>query len=203
MRTPVISRSLPSFPSPMSRLCRLAGLAAGLALTGCSWMPSLPSLPESPTLRSAVTWLAPYKPDVVQGNVVTTEQIKLIKVGMTRAQVRDVLGSPLIADAFHAQRWDYIFTLQRQGYEPIKRALVVSFDKDAVSKVDAPDLPSESDFVASISRTPLPTHSPKLELTDGERSALPAPKPLPASATAASAAAGATRTYPPLEPQTP
>ena len=71
---------------------------------------------------------------------------------MTRSQVRDVLGSPLLTDIFHADRWDYIFTIRRQGAEPQRRSVVVRFDGDALKSIDAGDeLPTEREFVASIS----------------------------------------------------
>jgi outer membrane protein assembly factor BamE len=198
MRTPVSSRS--SLPS--SRVRAAAGLTLAsvlaLALGGCAnW-----SSPEPATARGFMAFVLPYKPDVVQGNVVTTEQIALVKPGMNRLQVRDILGTPLVADPFHAQRWDYVFSMKRQGYETIQRSFFVVFDGDAVEKVEAPVLPTENEFVTLIARHPLPDSSPKLELTDAERAALPAPKPV-AVADAASAAApsGPTRDYPPLEPR--
>jgi outer membrane protein assembly factor BamE len=197
MRTTVSPR-----PSSSSRIRAAIGVALApalaLALGGCStWQ-----TPEPVTPRGFMAFLLPYKPDIVQGNVVTTEQISLIKPGMNRVQVRDILGTPLIADPFHAQRWDYVFSMKRQGYEPIQRSFFVVFDGDAVEKVEAPALPTENDFVTLIARHPLPTSVPKLELTDAERAALPAPKAV-AVADAASAAApsGPTRDYPPLEPR--
>jgi outer membrane protein assembly factor BamE len=75
---------------------------------------------------------------------------------------------------------------------------VVVFDKDAVEKIDAPPLPSEDEFVASISRRKLPEKTPKLALSDAERAALPVPAPA-ASAASAAGPTGATRSYPPLE----
>jgi outer membrane protein assembly factor BamE len=185
MRTTVFSRF-----SPLT-----AGLLAAFALGGCS------SFNEPTSLKGFIAFVAPYKPDVIQGNVVTTEQIAQIKPGMSRAQVREALGSPLITDPFHGDRWDYVFTLRRQGFDDQQRSFVVLFDKDQVQKIDAPVLPSEDEFVAAISRKKLPTSTPKLELTDAERAALPAPVAIAAD-TAASAAVlpGATRAYPPLEP---
>jgi outer membrane protein assembly factor BamE len=79
----------------------------------------------------------------------------------------------------------------------------VLFDKDEVLKIDAPTLPTEDEFVASISRKKLPTSIPKLELTDAERAALPAPVTVAAPAASAVALEGPTRTYPPLETPTP
>jgi outer membrane protein assembly factor BamE len=172
-------------------------IAASLALGGCSSWRNEPT-----TIKGFLAWIAPYKPDIVQGNVVTTEQISQIKPGMTRLQVRDILGTPLITDPFHAQRWDYVFTLKRQGFDDQRRAFVVVFDKDAVEKIDAPPLPSEDEFVASISRKKLPDKTPKLALSDAERAALPAPPPV-ASAASAAGPSGPTRSYPPLEASAP
>jgi outer membrane protein assembly factor BamE len=200
MRTTVFSRFFPSptrLPAGRSRVVPLAAAAlAGLALAGCS------SFNEPASIKGFVAWIAPYKPDVIQGNVVTIEQMNLIKPGMTRVQVRDILGTPLISDPFHAQRWDYVFTLKRQGFDDLARSFVVTFDKDAVEKIDAPQLPSENEFVASISRRKLPDSTPKLVLTDAERAALPVPAPA-ASAASAVELAGATRAYPPLESAAP
>jgi outer membrane protein assembly factor BamE len=200
MRTTVFSRFFPSSLGPLAARSRVAPLSsallAALALGGCS------SFNEPASVKGFLAWIAPYKPDIVQGNVVTSEQMSQIKPGMPRSQVRDILGSPLITDPFHAQRWDYVFTLKRQGFDDLRRAFVVIFDKDAVEKIDAPELPSEDQFVSSISRKKLPDSSPKLVLTDAERAALPAPKAV-ASAASATVLAGATRTYPPLETAAP
>ncbi len=174
-----------------------AGLLAALALGGCS------SFNEPASLKGFIAFIAPYKPDVIQGNVVTTEQIALVKPGMSRAQVKDILGTPLLTDPFHADRWDYVFTLRRQGFDDQRRSFVVLFEKDQVQKIDAPSLPSEDEFVAQISRKKLPTSTPKLELTEAERAALPVPVAVAAPAASAAVALGATRTYPPLEAPTP
>lgn len=144
---------------------------------------------------SFMGFITPYRIDIVQGNAITKEQAALIRPGMTRLQVRDVLGSPLLADPFHASRWDYLFTLRRPGTEPQRRSVVVLFDGDRVKSIQAADLPSERDFVASLSRYKDP-RAPRLELDEQERAALPppvrreAPAPEPI---------GPVRTYPPLE----
>jgi outer membrane protein assembly factor BamE len=118
-------------------------------------------------------------------------------------QVKEVLGSPLITDPFHADRWDYVFTLKRQGFDDQQRSFVVLFDKDKVQKIDAPALPSENEFVAQISRKKLPTNTPKLELSDAEKAALPAPVAAAAPVASAVEVTGATRSYPPLETAAP
>ena len=174
-----------------------ASVLAALALGGCS------SFNEPASVKGFLAFIAPYKPDIIQGNVVTTEQMAQVKEGMSRVQVKEILGSPLITDPFHADRWDYVFTLKRQGFDDQQRSFVVLFDKDQVLKIDAPTLPTEDEFVAAISRKKLPTSTPKLELTDAERAALPAPVAVAAPAASAVVLAGATRTYPPLESPTP
>jgi outer membrane protein assembly factor BamE len=139
--------------------------------------------------------ITPYRIDIVQGNVVTKEQLALLKPGMSRLQVRDVLGTPLVTDVFHANRWDYIFAIRRPGTDVQRRSVVVQFDGELVKSIDAPELPSEREFVASIAK-PLKRVPDKLELSDDERKALPIPaKPEPAPVEST----GPARDYPPLE----
>lgn len=170
----------------MTRSLPLVGLL--IALTGCN------SLQVSDSFLGVIT---PYRIDIVQGNVVTSEQAALVKPGMNRAQVRDLLGTPMLTDIFHADRWDYVFTIKRPGTEPQRRTIVASFDGDKLIKLDAPGLPSEREFITNIApslRKPTP---PVLRLTDDQLKALPAPA-RPDSA--APALPAPTRSYPPLEP---
>ena len=155
-------------------------------LTGCE------ALQRTDSLFGFIT---PYRIDIVQGNAITKEQAALVKPGLSRLQVRDVLGTPLLTDPFHAQRWDYIFTLRRPGAEPQRRSVVVMFEGDVVKSIDAPDLPSEREFVASISRY-RDIRQPKLELSEEERAALPLP---PRREAAPVEPMGPVREYPPLE----
>ena len=119
-----------------------ASVLAALALGGCS------SFNEPASVKGFLAFIAPYKPDIIQGNVVTTEQMSLVKEGMSKVQVKEILGSPLITDPFHADRWDYVFTLKRQGFDDQRRAFAVLFEKDQVLKIDAPTLPSFSNCSA-------------------------------------------------------
>ena len=167
-------------------------LIGSLVLAGCSST----YLQSQDSLLGVVT---PYRMEVVQGNVVTKEQAALVRPGASRAQVRDTLGSPLVADLFHADRWDYVFTIRRQGTEPQRRVVTAFFDGDALKKLEAPeDLPTEREFVTAISRHSNSKAAPVLELTDAQRAALP--RPVAAAASAPAALAGVTRSYPPLEP---
>jgi outer membrane protein assembly factor BamE len=138
----------------------------------------------------------PYRIDVVQGNVVTAEQVARVKEGMTRLQVREVLGTPLLADIFHGGRWDYVFTLNRPGLPVTERDVKVFFDGDKVARVEAPELPTDSEFINSINPFRTQREVPVLALTPEQVKALPVPPP-PTSA--ASAPEGPQRTYPPLE----
>ena len=142
--------------------------------------------------------VTPYRIEVVQGNVITSEQAAAVRPGMNRAQIRDVLGSPLVADVFHADRWDYVFTIRRQGAEPQARRVVVRFDADIFKSIETGgELPSEREFVASIDTFKTPRNAPALELSPEQLKALPAPSK-PALLTIEPV--GATRVYPPLEP---
>lgn len=161
-------------------------LAALLALGGCG---------------SVANWVTPYKVDILQGNVITREQAEALKPGMPREQVRDILGSPLLASVFHADRWDYVFTLQRRGQEPVRRRVTVFFKDGVLERHEADELPTEAEFVASLdARRDKKDKPPVLEATEqqlkdfAERNKPQAP-PLPASA----APAPTTTSFPPLE----
>jgi len=175
----------------------MAGLVVGLlALGGCSQMPKFDALSVSGD--KVLGLVTPYRVEIVQGNVVTKEQLAAIKPGMPRAQVKDLLGSPLLTDLFHENRWDYVFTIRRQGAAPQNRHILLTFDGDKLTKIDAPDdLPTEKEFIASINTLKLRGKEPKLELTEEERKALP--PPVRTAAASAPEPMGAVRDYPPLE----
>ena len=165
----------------------LLALPLLLVAAGCD------SLQRSDSFLGVIT---PYRIDIVQGNAITKEQMALVRPGLTRLQVRDILGSPLLADPFHANRWDYLFTLRRPGAELQRRSVIVHFDGERVKSVEAPnDLPGEREFVASISRFKDP-RAPRLELSDDERASLPPPKK---REVAPPDPVGPVRSYPPLE----
>ena len=171
----------------------LALLSGSLLLGACSSTPS--------SGNSFLGFITPYRIDIVQGNVVTREQLQALKTGMSRDQVRNVLGTPLVTDPFHADRWDYIFTIRRPGTEPQRRSVVVRFDATGrVAGVEAPDdLPGEREFVESITRQRDEKPAvPKLELTEAERLALPRP-PKRDDGAAEAEPEGPARQYPPLE----
>lgn len=79
--------------------------------------------------------VTPYRIDVRQGNLVTQEMVAQLKRGMTRDQVRFVLGTPLVTDIFHADRWDYVYRFQPGRGEAQQRALTVYFKDDLLDRV--------------------------------------------------------------------
>jgi outer membrane protein assembly factor BamE len=162
-----------------------------LVLAGCGTLDGV-----GDKAAQAVT---PYKIDIVQGNVVTREQLAVLKPGMPRALVQDVLGTSLLASVFHSDRWDYVFTLKRQGAEPQARKVTVFFKEDVLERVEADELPSESEFVASLKSTPNKGPLPALSASDEKLKQFPtSPK------TEVAAPNGTASTvYPPLEPSSP
>ena len=176
------------------RLPRAAVLAPALL-----WLGACQSLQSSDSALLGI--ITPYRLEVVQGNVITKEQAELVKPGMSRAQVRDALGSPLLTDIFHADRWDYVFTIRRQGAAPQSRAVVVTFDGETMKSMEANgDLPAEREFVASIDTQRSRREARALSLTDEQRQKLVSPRP-PSPAEAIPDVAA--RSYPPLEPSLP
>jgi outer membrane protein assembly factor BamE len=115
------------------RLRPLLAAATLLALAGCE------------SVRSFTpTFIQPYRPDVQQGNVVTKEMVEQLREGMTRDQVRFLLGTPLLTSVFHQDRWDYVYYLQRgKGDEKQLRRLTVLFKNDRLAKFESDAMPPE------------------------------------------------------------
>jgi outer membrane protein assembly factor BamE len=99
-------------------------MIAVLVMSACKQNVQLPSI------------ISPYRIDIQQGNVVTQEMVSKLKAGMTRSQVRFVLGSPLVTDMFHNDRWDYVYLMQKQGKADERRRLTVIFDGDKMATLE-------------------------------------------------------------------
>jgi outer membrane protein assembly factor BamE len=166
-------------------------LAACAAAAGCGSVDGL-----SRSIANAVT---PYKVEVVQGNFVSREQVEQLKPGMPRQQVRELLGTPLVTSLFHGDRWDYVFTLKRDGVQEAPRRLTLFFKGDALERFQGDTMPSESEFVASIGTKPREARKPVLEASEEQLQRAAASKPA-APQPAPTAAAPAPASYPPLEP---
>ncbi len=94
-----------------------------LLLAGCSNLPMLPSL-------------QPYKIDIQQGNYVTQDMIAKLKPGMSRSQVRFALGTPLLVDSFHTDRWDYVYNYRKQGELTEQRTVTVVFRGERLDRIE-------------------------------------------------------------------
>ncbi len=118
--------------------------AAVALLAGCSTYDSL-------TQRFAQS-ITPYRITVVQGNFVSKEMAAQMQVGMSRAQVKQVLGTPLLSDMFHADRWDYVFYFKRGSTSIVQqRDFIVNFAGDRVASWSGgDDLPSNLELLADI-----------------------------------------------------
>ena len=79
--------------------------------------------------------LKPFKMDIQQGNVVTSKMLLQLRPGMTKSQVRFIMGTPLVVDSFHKDRWDYFYQLRQAGKVVEQRRVILDFDKELLSKV--------------------------------------------------------------------
>lgn len=134
--------------------------------------------------------LGPYKIDIQQGNVVTQEMVSKLKPGMTRNQVRFILGTPLVVDPFHADRWDYVYLFQKGGGTPEQRRIAVIFQGDKLVRVEGDVVPARTSPVPDAAKGAGPAQKPVAPPVrkDAEQPAAPqtaAPQPPPASPDAA------------------
>lgn len=70
-----------------------------------------------------------YKFDIQQGNIITQEMVNQLKPGMTKSQVVFVMGTPLIADSFHQNRWDYLYAIKKANGEELREQITILFDE--------------------------------------------------------------------------
>lgn len=121
------SRQVKGVPlAPPAKLLSGSLLTAALSLAGCGFL-NFPGV---------------YRIDIEQGNLVTREMIDQLQPGMSRRQVRFIMGSPLIEDSFHPDRWDYPYVI-RNGERIIREATVtVHFDGDRLQRVSGDYLPA-------------------------------------------------------------
>lgn len=134
-----------SIRSSVLRPARLTTLLAAVALTAtaCSTYDS--------TSRKIANAITPYRINIVQGNFVSREAAAQLREGMTRDQVRFLLGTPLLTDVFHANRWDYVFSFKRGNTQVVQqRRFTVFFENDKLVRYAGDELPSEYELIAEI-----------------------------------------------------
>ena len=171
----------------------------------CGVLASCSSTTLSDSSINPVNWITPYKIDVIQGNFVSKEQIGQLQVGMTRDQVKAVLGTPLMTSLFHANRWDYVFTLKRQGVEPQSFKYTVFFNGDQLERFEGDTMPSEAEFISTLANKRKLGKVPALEATEEQLKASEKPsffdRTLQKESTEAAPVLDGTaaQSYPPLE----
>jgi outer membrane protein assembly factor BamE len=157
----------------------VGGLVCALALSGCASWRAQSAAPASTSPEAVAAdadksaaianagaqtttvtklqkflWIfTPYRPDIQQGNFVSQEMLDQLKTGMTRDQVKFLLGSPLLTDMFHGNRWDYPFYLARGNGELTTSRVTVYFKDDKVDHWDGAHLPTEREYINRIAGT--------------------------------------------------
>lgn len=130
------------------RLARAAALLSALALiAGCQAISNATSgmaTSMSSVTGWAPTFLGPYRPDVHQGNIITQEMVDQLRQGMTREQVRFMLGTPLLVSDFHKDRWDYPYYLNPLKGQVQHRRLTIYFKDNKVERFYSDEMPSEA-----------------------------------------------------------
>lgn len=104
----------------MIRIVLVLLAVSTLLLQGCSWVP-FPGV---------------HKVPIQQGNYITQEMVDQLEPGMTREQVRYVMGTPLVADTFNQDRWDYIYSVKLPNGNTVKKKLTVYFQNDVLSRTE-------------------------------------------------------------------
>lgn len=100
---------------------RILSLAFAFSAAACSYIPNL----------------SPHRMEIQQGNFVSQEMVGQLKAGMTKDQVRFAMGTPLVADAFHGDRWDYVFVRQRANSREVEhRRISVFFEQDKLARIE-------------------------------------------------------------------
>ena len=114
----------------------ILSLAVAISVAACSWVPNI----------------SPHRMEIQQGNFVSQEMVAQLKPGMSKDQVRFILGTPLIADVFHADRWDYVFTrLRSNSRELEQRRIAVYFEDGKLKRLDGDVVASEAPGAAAAS----------------------------------------------------
>jgi outer membrane protein assembly factor BamE len=158
------------------RLCSCCLAGAALLAGGCSQVSQLPAIPA----------LTPYRMDVQQGNVVTQEMVEKLRPGMTPSQVRFILGTPLVVDAFHKDRWDYVYRFSKRGTLQESRRIVIVFQDDKLARIEGdvvPAKPGSTDAGVTI--------APGAGKSGAAKPAMEKARPEPAAPQPAAATAGA------------
>ncbi|WP_173055231.1 outer membrane protein assembly factor BamE [Candidatus Nitrotoga sp. AM1P] len=123
---------------------RIKLIVVSVLLVSCSEM-TMPKLPS----------FTAHKMEINQGNMVTPEMRHKLKLGMTRLQVQAVLGTPLVNDAFHTNRWDYVYRLEKKGKLLEKQRMTLYFEGDYLTRIDDGNMPVLPAMVVPVLTEPV------------------------------------------------
>ena len=116
---------------------RIKLIIVSLLLASCGGVSRLPSF-------------TPHKIEINQGNLITPEMRRKLKPGMSRSQVRALLGTPLIADAFHANRWDYAYRLEQNNKLVDQQRMTLYFEGENLARIDDGNMPALPPLESSV-----------------------------------------------------
>ena len=128
---------------PLRHLFVVAVVFAALFSAGCSTIDTY-----MPTLRS----LGVYKLDINQGNYLSQDLVDKLKVGQTKAQVRQLLGTPLLVSPFRESRWDYVYEYTKQGRVVEHRTFTAYFVEEKLARWEGDEMPQS---IAELNREAL------------------------------------------------
>jgi len=112
-----------------------------LSINGCAYLPELSNL-QFPGV---------YKINIQQGNVITAEMVDQLRPGMSKRQVVFIMGTPLIHDPFHQDRWDYLYSASLKGNLREQERIALHFENDKLSHFDGDLKPSAASGPAKAS----------------------------------------------------
>lgn len=147
---------------PSSRITALALMVLTTLVSGCATKSPADNQPSSASSNGVqvvkgkgglfgLDFLTPYRVDIQQGNFVSKEMVAQLRPGMTKDQVRFVLGTPLLTDLFHSDRWEYEFHLLKRNGELVSSRVSVFFKENLLEKFEGgDDLPTESEYLSMI-----------------------------------------------------
>jgi outer membrane protein assembly factor BamE len=140
------------------------GVLIAASLTGCALINKTPDPEPAPAMEGVqmikeprfLGIFSPYRIDVQQGNFISSETMTQMRdamkrpEGMTRDQVKFLLGTPLVNDVFHENRWSYVFRLRRGNGEVLTSHVTVTFKGNKLDSVDGTNLPTEKEYITLI-----------------------------------------------------
>lgn len=138
--------------------------ALSLGVSACSIIPD----------NYVPSFVKPYKFDIQQGNFITQQDVAKLQVGMTKEQVRFIMGTPLLNDAFHTNRWDYVYRLLQANAQTTQSRYTVIFENERVARHGGENLPANPtdilgpDATSEVPTGPLPAENPAEDIKEGE-----------------------------------